>query len=153
MRIQLVSVGLSVLSLASLPVSASAPQRPLFEDNYIEVVRLPEEQRDDFAEQVALEVAASAVPTARDAEKLAASAAVALGLSAQDTVRTTGLFRLGRDLPSFGVAGALFWEVRVQHQPAIVVRVFWVSTTTMAVNELVPTATPTLRSIFRQPGR
>ena len=111
--------------------------------NFIDFVKLPQDQQSPLVKEVAAKLAASVVPSAEDAWRLALAALDdGPGHPSSDGLTVTGLVSIGASggIPSFGSRGDLVWEVRANRGSAgQIVRVLWVSTTTKAVRELVPT--------------
>jgi hypothetical protein len=111
--------------------------------NYLELIELPPAQQDTLTKEVVDKLAVSSLPTAKDATRVALGALIGgPGLSAQHGFAVTGLYRLGINIPALGNALDPIWEVRVVVGPGMIVRVLWVSATTKAVMELVPTPIP-----------
>ena len=111
--------------------------------NFIDFIKLPPDQQTPMVKAVATKLAASIVPRAEDAWRLALAALDdGPGHPSSDGLTVTGLVSIGANggIPSFGSTGDLVWEVRANRgSSGNIVRVLWVSTTTKAVRELVPT--------------
>ena len=111
--------------------------------NFIDFIKLPPDQQTPMVKEVATKLGASAVPRAEDAWRLALAALDdGPGHPSSDGLTVTGLVRMGASggVPALGSTGDLVWEVRANRgSPGEIVRVLWVSTTTKAVRELVPT--------------
>jgi hypothetical protein len=111
--------------------------------NFIDFIKLPPDQQTPIVKEVVTKLAASVVPRAEDAWRLALAALDdGPGHPSSDGLTVTGLVRIGANggVPGLGSTGDLVWEVRANRgSPGEIVRVLWVSTTTKAVRELVPT--------------
>lgn len=113
--------------------------------NLLDTITLPQEKQDPLTKSAVTQLAASAVPLVQDASRLAVDAitvAQGPGLDMRDGWKVTALFRLANSVPTFGAEGDLIWEVRVHRDNGTIIRVLWVSTTTKAVRELVPSLLP-----------
>jgi hypothetical protein len=114
-----------------------------YDDNLLDAVKKPTSQQDNFIKQEAEKLVKSQVPTAEEAGKLALGAFLKKpGLSAVESGRVTGLYRISRDVEHFAKAGDLIWEIRVSrmsNEPGVS-GLIWVSTSTKSVKVLFPFA-------------
>jgi hypothetical protein len=102
--------------------------------DFIEAVKLPADQQSELTKSVVIQLAKNQVPTAADAERIALNFVTQSGgLDMRDGIAATGLFFIGRDIPSFAATRDLVWEVRVVRMGALLMQIVWVSTTTKAV--------------------
>ncbi|HEX3703657.1 MAG TPA: hypothetical protein VHU82_10015 [Vicinamibacterales bacterium] len=105
------SVVIGVVLLACVPLTAQFGPTP---NEFINTIKLPPAEQDPMTKRVVGQLAVSAVQRATDARGLALDAVLhSTGLDARDAIDTTGLFRIGEDIPSFAAEGDLVWEVRI----------------------------------------
>jgi hypothetical protein len=120
----------------ALQTSAIA-QTGTFRYNYLDRINQPTAQQDEVARSVSKRLAATLVPTVKDAVAVGMFALhnTPNALAANETVSVSGLYELGGDAAGFARQGDLVWEVVISVGSGLR-RVIWVSTTTKATRVL-----------------
>lgn len=128
------------LLFAASSLASRAEFAPLdgIENHYL-AVSAPTAAHNDATKRIVAQLAKSQVSTDEQAAKLALKAFVKKpGLDAREMWGVSGLYRLGRDVPDFGAAGDMIWEVRVSRSGNGVSGLVWVSASTGATRVLFP---------------
>jgi hypothetical protein len=131
---------IAVLLVTLTPCADAQTASQRSQGNFIDAIAIPTEQQDSLIQEIVQKLAASRVPTSKDAWVLAVRFPVAPvgAVDARALYQVTGLYVIGRDAPGFAAAGDLFWEVRETIAGESVTQVRWVSATTQAVKVLFP---------------
>jgi hypothetical protein len=125
--------------VAGLRAYGADSPSPTGNENYFEALANPAATHDSETKRVAAQLAKSRVPTSKQAAEVALQTFVKKpGLDAREMWGVSGLYRLGLDVPDFGAAGDLIWEVRISRDFAGVSGVIWVSSSTGATRLLFP---------------
>jgi hypothetical protein len=109
--------------------------------NLLDLLSLPAERQSQFTRELAHKLTSSQVPTSGEADSAALAAFRNIGIDMRERLEVTGLLTLGRDVPDFGSAGDLIWEVRITRSvtfPSGVSGIVWVSAAKKTTKVLFP---------------
>ena len=123
-----------LLGICTAAQSAEPTPEP-WNGNYLSTFELPRGLRvESFATLLA-----SAIPSRSIAEDAALQYWHAShGLLAEEGLRATGLFRVGRAIKDFATPGEWIWEIRVTHLGLSVDGVVWINAHTKKVRAFGP---------------
>ncbi|WP_255989255.1 hypothetical protein [Chitinolyticbacter albus] len=114
---------------------AAEPAFKSWDGNYLPIFQLPREKHAESFETLL----ASSIPSPSTAEDLATRYWFSNhGLLAEEGLRVSGLFRIGRDIKGFAAKGEWVWEVRVTHLGFSLDGVIWINAHSKKIHAFGP---------------